>query len=368
MKKIFYLFYIFIYLYGCQESEVSKYNKEKQISVNFYEDSFGSAKIKNVITLENTIEGYIGRVERIFLDNNRIYILDGMRRKMMLFDDLGQHLHTVSTGKGPGELVHPSDFEYTKEDKTILIWDLAGIKLESYDQDLNYLGNKLKKDNIILAHWFIHTADEKWVTYNGSTLSQDGNDYFTYVLRNSNFNPIRGLLPFGKDWEDYTTIYNPFSREMKDEILLCRRDNNNIYYYNAEKGELSLKYYIDFGLHQFPDNSDLSTILELHKTGKAALILGDIINSMDYFALSSTFKSRQEYFIYQKSRGNVRSSLAINDLPYGVLKGMVNEDTFILIVDPIDYLEFIDAHETDAPKLEGLKEDDNYLLVLFTIE
>lgn len=365
MHKLYIIF--LVVLCGCMGSEDYNDGRSHEVKINIFKDSFGEAKIKKVIQLESGTDAFLGRVARILINENRIYILDGNRNKMMVFNGSGHHLHTITSGKGPGELIDPTDFEFNPSNETILIWDHQGKKLECCDRNLNHVDTKLMKSDL-LAPWFIQIPNNQFLTFNGTVLTPNGDEYYTYVLRMENMEIIRGLLSFDKSLLTSMLTYNPFSRESKKSILFYKPRDNNIYTYNFEREDVVIKYKIDFGPYNIQEENKVS-IVELLKSGKIVLIIGDIINSSNYFAASTTYKQRQEYFLYQKKSGKVRFSLAVNDLPYGVLKGMTDDESFILVVDPKDYLEFIRENKrTDLPHIEGLKDSDNYILIIFTID
>ncbi len=143
--------------------------------------------------------------------------------------------------------------------------------------------------------------------------------------------------------------------------------DQNIYKFDTINGEVSVKYHLDFGNFNLTQK-DIEKgydefVMKKSLQGRLAKVLGDIINTKELFIVSVAFRQKQEYIIYSKETEKVRTSLATRDLPYGVIKGITDDNEVIMAVEAIDLLKFIEETGYDYPA-ENIREDDNVFLLL----
>lgn len=364
MKHLIYLIILFIFL-SCN-NEIPSQIKAKVISINLHNDNFGRAEIQKIIPLENGLESFIGRIARIKFVNDKIYILDANRNKLMVFFEHGKFYKTTKNGKGPGEMLDPIDYYINPTKHVIYVKDVMNDRFVLYDLNLNHI--KTYSTKSLPIGWFTIINKDKILAFIGNNLSLSTQDYYTYAVYNENFQAVKnGLLPFyDEDLIGAMTTYNPISREFSNDILLCKPFDQNIYILDTNSMSVNVKYFLDFGEYNM-ETTYLDDILLLGQKlseGEFAKILGDIINTDELLITSLAFNQKQEYIIYFKESGQVRSSLADSDLPYGYIKGITEDNELIMAVEAIDLIDFIKRTGYDYP-LGSIDESDNIYLLLF---
>ncbi len=137
-------------LCGCWKSstpEEYETDKTEMLGIDVSGDNFleimPMVKSYRFIPLETADDCIIGEINKVQYANNRYYILDRRQRKQIfVFDENGRFLMPVSkTGRGPGEYIEPTDFYVT--DSTIVVYDMFTHKLNCYNPDGAYIGNRI---------------------------------------------------------------------------------------------------------------------------------------------------------------------------------------------------------------------------------
>ncbi len=332
------------------------------------QDTFESVEIVDVIRLESndsSIFGYVNRIERF---DNKIYILDKMLRSTLLvFSEKGAYINHLKTGKGPGECLMPLDFYIDKLDNSILLYDYSLKRFSTYDKNLN---NIESFDKSLCMRYFDKLENNQWIVY--SQCSRDHNKaLFSYKIYDIEFELLEEFLPLPRYDHFRLGVFNPISRENFEQVY-CKPFDQNIYTFDNE--EFRTKYYLDFGEYSLSEQdrteTDIYEVYSLMQQRERILLLGDLIHTREYFAASFNFDRTEEYFIHSKDKNQVQCSPNSTALPRGLLKGMWDENTFILIVLPSNFKEYLAKNKSYASKfkLDNLQDGENSLLVLFTIE
>lgn len=94
-----------------------------------------------IIPLEFNDSCIIGKIKKLEIFDNKIYILDGQnRRHLYVFNMQGKFLRTIGhLGKGPKEHQDLTDFDIDREKDVVIILDNASEKLIEYDQQGNFI-------------------------------------------------------------------------------------------------------------------------------------------------------------------------------------------------------------------------------------
>ena len=82
-----------------------------------------------IIVLEDTDESLLGKVDKLEVCDNNLYVLE-KGRGLFLFNKQGKFIKMIGRqGKGPGEYIDPDDISIDRENKKIYV-------LEIKEQDL----------------------------------------------------------------------------------------------------------------------------------------------------------------------------------------------------------------------------------------
>ena len=153
---------LFLLVYSCGNPVEESY--EVIFPLEQDNNSF-SVKITKTIALSNEREAIIGKIDKLILYSDRIYILDKRAVSgVLIFSQEGEFLHKSRLGKGPGELIHPQDFNIVNGQ--LVISDQNFIKY--YNLDGEYLSSMTLSDNI-MGIWSFEPLDNERLFIHGIT-------------------------------------------------------------------------------------------------------------------------------------------------------------------------------------------------------
>jgi hypothetical protein len=116
---------------SCIEKTKPTQNEKQSITIKEVNSRIKLSKLFssiNYIPLQTTNESLIGTIEKIYIKNNIIYMIDGFLQNTNIktFTTEGQFIKEIGDiGKGPKEIMGPRDL-YIYND-TLFIWDKKGI-------------------------------------------------------------------------------------------------------------------------------------------------------------------------------------------------------------------------------------------------
>ena len=336
------------------------------------QDTFDQVDIVDVIQLESNDSSICGSVSRIERFDNKIYILDKMlRNTLLVFDAKGSYINHLKTGKGPGECLSPFDFYIDKSKNKLVLFDYSLQRLSTYDLNLNFIEHIYEEQNDKWMKWnsFDKLNNNQWIVYSNSDVDYSG-EIFSYHLYDIDFQLQKEFLQLPSRDHHKLSIYNPISRENYEQVY-CQPFDQNIYTFDNE--EFRTKYYLDFGEYSLTEQEskemDIYEVYSLMQKKERIILLGDLIHSKNYFAASFNLDRREEYFIYSKNENIIQCSPNSSVLPRGLLKGMWDENTFILVVLPSNFKDYLSNHQNYSMEFntDDLQDGGNFLLVLFKI-
>ena len=151
-----------------------------------------------LVPLETTAECLIGRIDRMQVYEERIFIQDGLSNALLTFDLNGKFLSKIgAVGHGPGEYVQIDYFHIDFEKNQIVITDLMSYFVLRYDMN----GTFIKKVKIPLwiegispwtnGGYLLHANFRN----NKETLTQE----YNILLCDSNMNIVMTYQPYNSD-------------------------------------------------------------------------------------------------------------------------------------------------------------------------
>ena len=360
------MLFLFGAIFSISCNDNSNNSAQTTIKVDLSDSVKAKISIDKIIPLETLETSLFVRVKRISIIDSLIFILDDRGKKSLLaFDINGQWIKALTKGRGPGEVMRPVDFYIDKEQNTIMLYDAQTMRFSTYDYNLD-LREARECPNFFLRS-FTRLEDKRWLLHYQTNLAMNDSIY-SYLLYSQDFTTCTDtLLP---DIYEHKSMMlnNSISREGLHP-LFCRPRDQNIY--TLFNGQLRSQYYIDFGPLNITDDlrkRGQSAFLANFREGKVVTMVGNPINTNEYFACTFSTKGEPFYFVYSKKAAKVVLTTDRNILPYGQLKCSVNDNTFVLVVDPDDFIDFYSDKTRELPTNYTIHESDNPVLVFFTIE
>lgn len=267
-KRILIVF-LFFTLLSCN-SNVNNKNSFKLKTINIEAENITNENIKsnkiryaNIISsksvdyipLETTKNSLIGKIDKILLIKDRIYILDKKNSKgVFVFNKQGGFLFKIQNqGKGPGEFMKIIDFNYNESSNELEIFDIIKRKILIY----NLKGEFIKEIEAINSHAFYPIEKNERYFYskflpNKEDLKLKNN--YRLIKTNNKGDIINNFLSFKNETIFKSRIINTYNSfyPIKDskKLLFIESYNNNIYEIDGES--LNIKYVLNFNNSNIP--------------------------------------------------------------------------------------------------------------------
>ena len=207
--------------------------EEERVEGNF--DDYFSAM--EVIPLETNEHSIFGRIERISLYQDKIFILDTSTNSVLVFNNKGKFLFKLqNTGNGPKEYDSLMDFAIDRKNEQIILYADRPYRFYYYDLE----GNFIKTKNTDKLFFHIALQNEHLIKLNVS------GEEFILNEHNLKTEEKKGFLPMTEMYKIFSSYRFEYPNVNKDENIHITFPYSNFVYEYTEKG-VSPKYYIDFG-------------------------------------------------------------------------------------------------------------------------
>lgn len=320
----------------------------------------------------------IGRIGKVVIFKDKVYILDLTQKSILCFDIRGNFISQyLKIGRGPLEYREINDFDILEShNKIIVLTD----KNTLYEFDLGLDNQKLlfktqfnttnfailDRDKYIFYTPFgiYNETAKEWSFHELVTYSPSRKQY-TSLIANSN------AVRFG-----YSTPYTIFKSRY---ILMVPLMQYAIYFISEPISHSSIS--IDFGalghpkeklskLKSYNDWVDL-TNPEGSGNGKVKLITSPyIVKNILYFkSIINGFPNSTFYDV--NKGGSIITRSIINDfqdkMPFGSIKGVTN-DGFIAIIEPLEIIRSQKDFSTTNKYTLNVKESDNPIIGIYYVK
>ncbi|MDR2471952.1 MAG: 6-bladed beta-propeller, partial [Tannerella sp.] len=333
------------------------------------------------VKLESTDESLIGKIDKLEVFENRIYVMDMQTSSLFVFDDNGKYLFKINdVGQGPKEYIQLDFFDIDRKNRHLVLTDLMGYWIMRYDMN----GKFISRTKIPFWVEGVAPLDSGYSLYanyrdNSDKFKQHYNLYIIDSLTNirksyfpynqAGFNKPRIRFLSGGTYYYYGDSCRFFSRLY-----------NTLYNVNSEG--LQTRYKFDFGKYAFD-------IKKLNKRDN----LQEYINKSNYYEISYLTEnnnfvhfafSQNFYFFgfYSKSTGNMLlSGSGYDGTSFGCGIPMAAFDDYnvteMTIDRLLDWKKQIEKGEVqittdwmrEKKKItDDMTEDDNSVLVFYKLK
>lgn len=368
------IFFVISSSYSCgyrnQTEQKQDISSVKKIKVN----EISKDEIPDMMVLDSYIplsnDFPIGRVIRVIIYRDRIYILDN-EPKIICFNMQGKMLFKIDCrGAGPTDYQNIKDFAIDGNSKRIVAFDNEKRKLFFYE--LNTGENISSISTQFMAPTEIGVIDGSFFFKNIDTRFDVQKEHMFYLLYSKGgkqidktFLPHDAVASFNFDLNSF--FYN------EENLLFIRPFDNTVYVLDKEQitpvfeillpNPLPMKNIEEKIRHvEIPTSGYSYGVGDVYTTGKTV----HFTFSKDGYVVSNFFDSASETLLYSGMRvlGNSRKQLPFYSLIDGVYK-----NKFFSLVSASSIVERRTANAKLFPKeLLKIKEDDNHILAFFTFE
>ncbi len=215
------------------------------------------------IALETSDESLLGRISKVDVDNEKIYVAD-QTNSIKIFDRRGNYIKTFSrSGRGPQEYMNILDFLVDRASGNLNIMERSGAVYE-YDSEGNFI-SKINavysnsrcrtlaladsKNRVLIASWYSQYAKGENGLLYGVTHYRDTNDIISEITRLSISSMT--LEPTSKGTVVITSPYPPDIFRFGDETRVIFKAVDTVFSVN-KSGEVYGKFFINTGKYKIP--------------------------------------------------------------------------------------------------------------------
>jgi hypothetical protein len=310
------------------------------------------------ITLATGDQYLIKDIDKIHIDDDKIYVLDKRNFSVLIFDTTGNYLnHLKRQGNGPGEYVDITDFMVV--DSSIFVLSRAMKKILVYSISLNYVESYSLDD----FYDYCYYLDKKIFLY--SSYSND--THFNIRVYDIESRKIeKNFLPF-KVNQSFSFSPTPFNKTFDGNLFVTQQYDYNVYEYKHNVLDTIFKF--DFNTKdKIPDNFQDIEFAVIYRD----LSLKSVVKRIDYInqindCVYLTFFYNHVPHISKVSllkNTNTTLKLEVNDkfpFVFATITGFYKNYLTGYLHAP-NVLIFNDKFPSDKSQTGFLNEDDNPVL------
>jgi hypothetical protein len=318
---------------------------------DFFEDSHS-------VTLATEDECLIKNIDKIWIELEKIYILDKQNYSIIIFDINGNYLNQLKR-RGNGQEEYPDIADFMVIDSEILILSRVMKKILVYSTSLDYIKSYPLDD----FYDYCHYSDKKIVLYsnysNRTRFNINVFDMKTHEVKER-------FLPFKRN-QSFSFSPTPFNTTIDGNLLITQQYDYNIYDFKQDSIDVILK--LDFNTRdKIPDNFQDIGFEKLYQD----LLLQSVVKRIEYinkmgdcFYIIFIYDHAPHITQISRSKNTTRTlKLEFNDIFPFVFAHRIGfyKNYLIGYLHASDALKFNSKFPSDKTPSSFLSEDDNPVL------
>lgn len=381
-KTILYIIGIFLCFYSCSKPKPisQKGTKYVKVKVNVFDNhKILKTQIKEnyIVKLETNNDCLIGDINRLRVDDDRIFILDSkISEKLFVFNKSGKYLFNVGKkGQGPGEYYSINDFFIDKKEKKIIIYDANQRNLHYYNWDGKYV-----KTHSFSGIWMFACCplDSNLFAIDFTKKASTNKYHLEYLDQKNKVQSV--FKPLEMDYELANNFHIAFYKGIENNIFYVPTRCDTIF--NISNKGINGGYAIDFGKYTYPikeyKNLRKKEQVESLLNSKYCYGIQNVLETSKILFFNFSFGPNKFPLFYNKHTESTYSVL----LYYPQPKAVDSDNYFVgiyesYLVNPVvnnsknlDYCKEWKKNIGDRnwKYLEQMKSSDNPLLFFYKIE
>lgn len=251
-NKIVVFFSLLISIVACTK-KVESENEISVLKVNWnqigekLDYSYLMEDSVQVIPLEDRDDCLVGKVSKLILQNDLIYIADELNQSVFVFDLNGKFVSRIhAEGSGPGEYVNITSFTVLGQD--IVVFDHLLKRLFFYKPSGEYV-RSINVSSVWATDLFV--MDGRIYLFNDDSSSASG-FYHLFIIDPENNDKIENEFPFTPKNYDAGWGIKSYYAKLKDEALITCFPFDTLYQVKNDK--VAPAYTVDFGNRRLPES------------------------------------------------------------------------------------------------------------------
>lgn len=393
MKNIYIFILIIFTFFSCDNVKISSISNTSIQTFNLenFTDSLSNSlkitELKN-IPLETRRECLIGRINKILVLDNKIYILDSsIANSILVFSLEGKFIYKIcKTGKGPGEYLSLTDFDVDNfgnifvQDQVsgkIIKYSNSGTQFqEIFHNDLCYVHFNFISDSLVIFEDYRYFTDIK------NKKKPCGIVYWNPLTKKvvDRFFPLRK-----RKLEEIVRTSNRVVWESGEKLFYLRSFSDTIF--ELQKNGPIAKYVFKFPLKR-RSFSELEHLDE--NKGKQEIMLGkygatitSFYETEKYIFMNYNIFGNSNYFYYKKNEKRALTGDVIlknQAIMTGIHVDAIYDDYFISIISDYHLEKYLKEAKSNSiwfknrfgvksvDLLKSLPDDTNPILVMYKLQ
>lgn len=276
----------------------------------------------NIIQLETSTENIIGKIEKISLQKDKIYILDRMKNPgIYVFSDTGKYICRIGQkGPGPEEYIEPTDFDIYGD--SVFILDQFKAKLLIYSTD----GTFISEARLPIIATGISVVNDSTFLFN--SIDADNSHLGEYAGCNlfttdQDFNIVKA--GFKRKHGLYTSVWIPSNFIRSGKGTNYHPAFGNTIYNITPNGDIYANYIIDFGNRELPEKftyeENWSEFISDEIQKRYLIFPGDFVTSDNWLLFEFLDNHESRFCYHNRLSGKTLLTYGfgndINDIPVG---------------------------------------------------
>ena len=342
------------------------------------EFDFGSVlKTVRLVPLETTNKSLLDRIQKIITTDEYIYIMDRYKgASVIIFTKDGKFVKRLSHGQGPGELQRLYDIDYDFQNNELVAYQ------HSFFLFFDKQGNYLRREKLPLGFYNLAVTPKGYVmkalTEQGDIQMGDKQNYrLLFTTKNFKLNSV--ALPEHKNIRAFSAY--TYLHKVGDMLKITSEISDTIYQYNYKNNKLSAEFVLDYD-KKLPRKYIYSDTFDVFN--KAAFYndyyycMGDYLETyhQNAFFVRNEFKNYFGIVYRDKKTGNmIGGNISISDkgMAFIALPMATFGNEFVSVFKPYSdnydtFKNYPILSEADKEKSKQFKDDDNPILVYFTLK
>lgn len=334
-------------------------------------------KVK-LLPLETTSESLIADIKKILIKTSYIYVIDYYKGgSVLIFNKEGKFVRRILQGPAPHEINNPNDITFDEDKQELIVYNKYFLSYFTPE------GEFVRRERVPLRADEITIIPKGYLfkAYNGQGNQHLGlsQEYLFFVTDRSLELKSVGLPYLLSTDASYGNSMG-YLHEGGQTVTVTAEYTDTIYQYNCTTNMLEAKYALDISDKEIPKKS----------MGKTWNELKNMLLHNDYFLYNGAYLETQKHDLFYIENWYIKlNAIVFRDKASGNMRGgtrmLYNTDIIPPINLPItsfsDY--FVSCYlpqnkwdisdnpnfsNEDRQKISNLKEDDNPVLVFFSLK
>jgi hypothetical protein len=333
-------------------------------------------EMEQYIVLESSDSSLMQSVRKIYIANNKIFILTWGDAQILIFDINGKFISKINNyGRGPEEYSYAVDFSISTNGDTICLYDKALTKLIYYSPNGKFLLSKPLNADL---ETYLALPNGNTVGYSYLNYVEPLNDtIYQLWYFDKNGRLLDGCLPVRKDALGNSIGLSSSFNSTNSGQFFIPYTQNIIYKISENPFQITPVFKFDFKDKSMPENLLELPRREMNEAFKKAFVLsGEFVGTKDL--LINIYSADQRKFLvalYNLESGThalLDSKTLydyINELPLNVnmQNTYLGKDRLIAVTDPVNLLshEYKNIQSAGNILKQKVKETDNPIIVIY---